>query len=385
MTSECRTSPHGIVFMHSSNEMYGADKILIEVLSSLPDADSRRAVVWLPDDLPKGKNRLSSELRAKGIPSSCSPVPVLRRKYLSASGIWPLLIRLWKTSRMLKRTQPEVVYCTTSAMVLCLLLARAAGVKKIVLHVQEIWSPREAPILGLLARSAHRILCISTAARDALPARLHNRAEILLNAHSERELELAPVPCEGERLRFVVASRWNAWKGHGTLLASWDEDECPGNLVILGGPPIMGHGVDVRELVSGLKHRECISVVGEVEDIACYIDGADFLILPSDKPEPFGLVLLEAFARGRAVIASDAGGVLDVVTSGSDGWLFPVGSASGLASVLDSLDREMAQEMGRNARRSYEDNFSITAYRGRFRQLWHIIMAEDTGEEYAQS
>ncbi|WP_197515733.1 glycosyltransferase family 4 protein [Arthrobacter sp. U41] len=257
--------------------------------------------------------------------------------------------------------------------------------KQIVLHVQEIWSPREAAVLGLFARGANRIFCISTAARDALPAKLQNRAEILFNAHSDSEVRLVPVPPEGEQLRFVVASRWNAWKGHSTLLRAWDEEVCPGDLVILGGPPTMGTGIDVPGLVSGLRHREHISVVGEVDDIASYIDAADFLILPSDKPEPFGLVLLEAFARGRAVIASEAGGVLDVVTRGTDGWLFPVGSASGLASVLNSLDRGMAQEMGRNARRSYEENFSIEAYRGRFRQLWHKMKIEDSGEAYAQS
>jgi glycosyltransferase involved in cell wall biosynthesis len=117
-------------------------------------------------------------------------------------------------------------------------------------------------------------------------------------------------------------------------------------------------------------------VVGEVDDIVPYIDSSDFLILPSDKPEPFGLVLLEAFARGRAVIASEAGGVVDVVTNGKDGWLYPLASAPALAAVLNSLDRTMAQQMGRNARLTYEARFSIGAYRGRFLQLW-----ESTSED----
>ncbi|MDP9982282.1 glycosyltransferase involved in cell wall biosynthesis [Pseudarthrobacter oxydans] len=138
----------------------------------------------------------------------------------------------------------------------------------------------------------------------------------------------------------------------------------------------MGIGIDVPRLVSGLKHNKCVSVIGEVDDISAHIDAADFLILPSDKPEPFGLVLLEAFARGRAVIASDAGGVLDVVTNGTDGWLFPIGNASDLATVLKSLDSAMAEEMGRNARLSYEEKFSIGAYRRRFRQLWDTIRTE---------
>lgn len=373
-----------IVFMHSSNEMYGADKILLEVLSSLPSSDRDRSAVWLPDDLPSGQNRLSDELDSRKIVNEVCSLPVLRRKYLSFSGIWPLLGRMWNTFRKLRDSRPDVVYCTTSAMVFCLVLSRTLGVKRVILHMQEIWSPREAVVLGFLARGAHQILCISAAAKNSLPSHLQARAEILLNAHRASESDLVAVP-GNEHLRFVVASRWNSWKGHSSLLAAWDGDNCPGELVILGGPPAMGIGVDVPELVSRLKHRDCISVVGEVEEIIPHLDEADFLVLPSDKPEPFGLVLLEAFARGRAVIASDAGGVLDVVTNGTDGWLYPIGSASGLASVLKSLDANMAQEMGSNARLTYENRFSIDAYRRRFQELWAAVGPDSIGSERAQS
>lgn len=370
MTQTAETLSPKILFMHSSNEMYGADKILLEVIRGLPARDRGLSAVWLPDDLPKGQNRLGAELDSKGIVNVARALPVLRRRYLSVSGIWPLLGRVWKTFQKLRSKRPDVVYCTTSAMVLCLWLARAVGVKRVVLHMQEIWSPREAAILGLLARGANQIFCISTAARDSLPAHLHSRAEILLNAHSESRSDLVPIPSDNGHLRFVVASRWNSWKGHSSLLEAWNGEDCPGELVILGGPPAIGVSVDVPDIVSRLRHRGCISVVGEVDDIVPYIDSADFLILPSDKPEPFGLVLLEAFARGRAVIASEAGGVVDVVTNGKDGWLYPLASAPGLAAVLNSLDRTMAQQMGRNARLTYEARFSIGAYRRRFLQLW---------------
>jgi glycosyltransferase involved in cell wall biosynthesis len=376
-----RELPAGIVFMHSSNEMYGADKILLEVLGSLSEKDRARSTVWLPNDLPIEQNRLGDELDAREIANQALTLPVLRRRYLSASGILPLLGRLWKTFRNLRERRPGVVYCTTSAMVLCLGLARAAGVRRVVLHVQEIWSPGEAVILGLLARGAHRIFCISTAARDSLPAHLRSRAEVLLNAHHESGAELLPILDDGGPLRFVVASRWNSWKGHTSLLAAWNEDPCPGELVILGGPPAMGIGVDVPELVSGLKHRNCVSVVGEVQEIIPHIDAADFLILPSEKPEPFGLVLLEAFARGRAVVASDAGGVLDVVTDGTDGRLYPIGNASDLGEVLRSVDRKMAQKMGINARLTYEERFSIGAYRERFQDLWRALQMDVDGRE----
>ncbi|WP_394524454.1 glycosyltransferase family 4 protein [Paenarthrobacter nicotinovorans] len=350
--------------------MYGADKILLEVIRALPDEDRKRSVVWLPDDLPDGQNKLSKALDALDVPNEIVPLAVLRRRYLRVSGLVPLLARVSKTFIKLRATRPDVVYCTTSAMVLCLPMARLLGVKSIILHLQEIWSAREAIVLGWFARGARRIFCISNASKDSLPHQLRERADLLTNAHQESGTALVPICTDSEPLRFVVASRWNAWKGHAPLLAAWDAGSSPGELVILGGPPAVGTGVDVEGLASRVRHNNRITIVGEVEDISAHIDAADFLILPSEQPEPFGLVLLEAFARGRAVVATRAGGVVDIVSDGVDGELYPIAEPDALVTRLQSLDKAAAVRMGKNARATYEKKFSIQAFQSRFQFLW---------------
>lgn len=370
------------MFLHSSNEMYGADKILLEILQALPDTARENALVCIPEDLPSGDGRLTATLATFGVASRILPLPVLRRRYLSLRGVWPLFGRLWRTFRFLRNSKPEVVYCTTSAMVLCLSLARLAGVRTAVLHVQEIWSGREGHVLGFFSRVANRILCISEASRDSLPRSLRTRAELLINAHRDSGKALVSRAHDAP-LRFVVASRWNAWKGHQTLLEAWDGETSPGELVILGGPPPIGAGVDVPTLVANLRHPESVSILGEVADIEEHLDGADFLILPSDSPEPFGLVVLESFARGRAVIASRAGGVVDIVTDGLDGRLYEIGNAKALRSVLLSMDRRKASIMGSNARQTYEQKFSIDAYRKRFALIWESMSETHESSEPA--
>lgn len=364
------TMPLRTMFVHSSNEMYGADKILVEILQALPERDRAGVVVHLPDDLPRQDGSLSTRLDSLRIRARASPLPVLRRRYLSAHGFLPLARRVWRTFGQFRELKPDVVYCTTSAMILCVPLARLAGVKRVVLHVQEIWSPKEAIVLGLIARFATQIYCISSASLQAITSgTVRGRASLLVNAHRDSGKDLLPVSATGP-MKFVVASRWNSWKGHSTLLRAWDAAGSPGELVILGGPPPVGAAVEVRHLVENLQNPDSVKVVGEVADIEPYIDEADFLVLPSDRPEPFGLVILEAFARGRGVIASRGGGVVDIVEDGRNGRLYEIGSVEDLCDVFKSINRRQALEMGADARERYETIYSIAAYRSRFLTLW---------------
>ncbi|MGO4251339.1 glycosyltransferase [Paenarthrobacter sp. TAF1] len=376
MKSYVGTNEPSVVFLHSSNEMYGADKILLDVLQSLPASARKRTEVWLPDDIPSSDRQLSGRLQELGVSNRVAALPVLRRRYLTVRGAFPLISRVWRTYRDLKRAKPDVAYCTTSAMVFCLPIAKLARVKRVVLHLQEIWAPREATVLGLAAEFADKIVCISRAARESLPKRLHQRSRLLLNAHRPSASPLVPLETLRGPLRFLIASRWNGWKGHFSLLSAWNQDTCPGELIILGGPPSMGTGVDVEALVRNLRHSSSVSVIGEVNDIAGYIDQADFLVLPSDRPEPFGLVLVEAFARGRPVIASRAGGVVDIVRDGHNGLLFEMGDELELRRLLNNVDRASAAALGNQAKLDFEDKFSIESFELRLRELWPEIVEE---------
>lgn len=135
---------------------------------------------------------------------------------------------------------------------------------------------------------------------------------------------------------------------------------------LTGGPPAGGESTDVLALVSQLRRPESVQVVGETDDPHTYCEAADVIIVPSDDPEPFGLVAAEAFARGRAVVGSDAGGLSDMITEGVTGWLFPSRAALSLATVLDTLTREVVTAAGSAARTEYLDRFTTA----RFAQDW---------------
>ena len=186
-----------------------------------------------------------------------------------------------------------------------------------------------------------------------------------------------PVPLAGRTggLRFVVASRWNGWKGHRTLLAAWDEAGVDGTLTVLGGPPSSGERTDVVALVAGLARPGSVEVVGEVPDPSPWLAAADVVVVPSDRPEPFGLVAIEAFARARPVLASAGGGLLDIVTPEVDGWLFAPGDVAALAAVLRRLDRTTVTAAGGRARATYEARFTERE----FAERWRAVVLGDEG------
>ena len=108
----------------------------------------------------------------------------------------------------------------------------------------------------------------------------------------------------------------------------------------------------VAEFPDRVVHHEWL----EPEEVAAALDDATVLTLPS-WPEGMGRVVVEAFARGRGVVATGAGGIPDLVTDGVEGLLIPPADVNALAASLERVltDRELAERLGEAGRRRYVD------------------------------
>lgn len=363
-----------VLIVHSSDEMYGSDRMVLACASALMGRGDTDVRVWLPDDLSAGPGPLSRELTGLGIPVEHLGLPVLRRANLDAAGVRRLLGSVVRLSRALRSRPVSGVYCTTSAVLPVALAARLAGVRRVLLHLQEIWSGGERTVLGPLALLCDRIVAISEAAGSSLPRYLRGRTRVVPNCvYPPPGGAAAGRPGGSSRrdparpIEYLVASRWNGWKGHGTLLRAWDGCAAPpGRLTVLGGPPGSGTRFDVPAAVGGMRRGDSVRVVGEVPDIAPYVRESDVVIVPSDRPEPFGLVAIEAFAAGVPVIGSNGGGLAQAVVDGENGWLFEIGDPESLRVVLERLSREDVAAASRAARECYLRQYSLASYHERF-------------------
>ncbi|HET8589775.1 MAG TPA: hypothetical protein VFM01_09090, partial [Nakamurella sp.] len=89
-----------MVLVHSSDELYGADRMVLQIAAVA--APAVRLEVWLPTDLPHPAAPLCAELTARGIAVRHLPLPVIRRAYLNPRGVLSLIGRTVAVLRALR-------------------------------------------------------------------------------------------------------------------------------------------------------------------------------------------------------------------------------------------------------------------------------------------
>jgi L-malate glycosyltransferase len=164
-------------------------------------------------------------------------------------------------------------------------------------------------------------------------------------------------------------------KGGTTLLSAWKDAEhelgTTGASLLLAGPACRGKLVDSWH--RGLRYPDRVHVVGEVspEQMPGYLRAADAVLVPS-LAEGLPNVCMEASACGRGVLASDVGGVPDVIVHGETGLLLPPGDVRAWASALVAVSTQgdLLQEMGHRGRAWVQRLFDSRDYGTRLLALY---------------
>lgn len=148
-------------------------------------------------------------------------------------------------------------------------------------------------------------------------------------------LQIAP---QGEKI-LLHSSNFRPVKRVRDVIKIFKEvlNQIPVKLVLLGS----GGEIDlIRALVSDYNLDNNVMFIGKSRYVDAYVASADLFLLPSEQ-ESFGLSALEAMAYGVPVIASNIGGIPEVVEHGVSGYLAPVGDVKQMAEfAIDLLTNE---------------------------------------------
>jgi N-acetyl-alpha-D-glucosaminyl L-malate synthase BshA len=147
----------------------------------------------------------------------------------------------------------------------------------------------------------------------------------------------------------------------------------PVRLVLVGDGPERS-SVERAVHERGLGAHVCF--LGKQLNFLAVLEQADVFLLPSES-ESFGLAALEALACGVPVVASDVGGLPEVVKHGETGFLSPVGDTGAMATHVLALlrDADRQARMGRAARADVEQRFQLAPLVTRYEEYYRKVLA----------
>jgi glycosyltransferase involved in cell wall biosynthesis len=354
-----------------SADRYGADAVMGHVAAMLQD-DGNKPVVVLPSDGPA-----MDALAEAGIPTAIAATAVLRRSDLNLRGIWRLVAglpnALLACVRSLRKERPDVLWVNTVTIPLWVVIGRLLRLR-VVLHSHELVAGSRLRRFVMYAPSlfAHRVILVSEACRRDIAAvypRLAARCVVLVNPAFG---VAAPIPVEaGADGDVVVLGRLSQRKGQHLLLAALAEIDAarPPTVHLCGDifPSPAGELYETALREAAATLTTAVEFHGYVERLTAYRLGG-IVVVPSLEPDPCPLVVSEALAAGRAIVAADCGGIPEQLAGA--GALFPAGDVAGLAAALKQTidDVDYREDL---ARRSLErsEQLSVASYFERLRTV----------------
>jgi glycosyltransferase involved in cell wall biosynthesis len=186
--------------------------------------------------------------------------------------------------------------------------------------------------------------------------------------------DFRPGEAHSGRPRLVTVGRLAAPKDAVTLVRA---------LSALRGRPFealfVGDGPDrptVEEEVRCLGLESVVELLGERDDVPELLGTADVFVLSSNS-EGLPLSILEAMAAGLPVVASNVGGVSEVVLDGDTGLLVPPGDAQSLAAAIERLlqDPVLRRRLGEAGRIRIAEHFDLAAVQQAHLDLYRRVLA----------
>jgi glycosyltransferase involved in cell wall biosynthesis len=132
-----------------------------------------------------------------------------------------------------------------------------------------------------------------------------------------------------------------------------------------------------EEEARNLGVHDAVHFLGKLDVVAPLLAGADLFLLPSQS-ESFGLSALEALASGVPVVATRAGGLVEVVSEGETGFLCEVGDVDGMARAGVSVlsDRDMWQRMSIAGQHDARSRFSRAEVVSDYERLYEDALGQ---------
>lgn len=314
------------------------------------------------------------------------PVHVLGRR-----GRWLDYFQFGRVAGHLRRRCPDIVHThNTQPFIdggLGALLARVAvhvhtdharhfPDKRRYLLAERLLSTRTYRVVGVSEDTSRKLVSRVGIARHRVETVANGIVDPLSRPLPTREQKREELGIPDDAPVLGVGVRLSDQKGLSYLIEAMPrvQEEVPGvRLLIAGYGP---QERELREQVDRLSVGDCVSFLGRRLDMLAVTRTFDVYVLPSIW-EGMPMVLLEAMALGRPIVATPVGGVPTLVDHGRNGLLVPPREPVTLAEALTDLlrDPEKRKRFGRESRRRFEEGFTAEVMARNYADLYRRAVA----------
>jgi glycosyltransferase involved in cell wall biosynthesis len=371
-----------VLHIHTDLVGGGIERMMVTLASHTPANEV--GICWCPASHPEPPEAALRELAAAGVTLHRIPRPFLSPRYP---------VRL---ARVIRRVRPDVLHLHGASIgVIGGIVGRVARVPAIV-YTEHLEHSKHARWLQrsreMTAELPHGTVFVSErsflrAVEEGPLGRIADRASVIHNGIDLSPYRTALDADERAEVREelgldtdtiaagCVGLLWEA-KGQEYLIRALAELYTEGAVTVL----LVGSGAYEDRLCALAKEHgvaEKVRFLGWRDDVPRILRALDLYVQPS-LTEGLPLAVVEAAAAGLPIVASEVGGIPEIITHGRDGLLVPPGDPNALAAAIQKLldDPDQARMLGETARKTAFERFSAEAMVERYMEVYEGLLQD---------
>jgi len=360
-----------ILLLHSSNDLYGASKIFLQLIDLFLSKDFNIHVV-LPE-----KGKLDDLLNKKEITISYNELGVLRKKYLNPLGLVNRLVFNIKAikflSNYIKIHSIDLVYTNTSTILCGGIAAKKNGISSL-FHIHEI--PRgnwlyEIFSSKIINRISHKVLVVSNSVKNHWQKNIDkDKIERVYNGILfEKTNSSNEIDRNSDDYIITSVARLIPYKGHLYLIDIADElmkKSKKFKFLIVGDtlPSYAYYEKRLKQKVKNLGLENQILFMGFRNDISSILKQSDLFIHPAIAPDPLPTVLFESLYNNLPSVATNLGGAIEILDNGKNGLLIPYNDPKKASDLINEYYRnnKLLKKHLENSKKNFKINFSSKSF-----------------------
>ena len=365
-----------ILLAHSSNDLYGASKILLNIIELLIN-EGYKVYLFLPEKGPLHDNNIVKKCNINIIEFG-----VFRKRYFNFFGLINRLFHIIKSTFIIRsfisKNKIDLVYTNTSTLISPTIASNLKGIPSI-LHIHEIPVSSKLYTRFLVAFFnifSSKVISVSNAVSNYWIDNGVLKEKIIRIYNGFNFNFSAKKNLSSSQIVITNISRIIPYKGHLFLIELFNElSKFKNNLIlnIIGDtlPEYESYYNELKVKVEKYNLTKKINFIGYQSDIKKYLEKSNFFIHCPIKPDPLPTVIFEAIESNTPVIFTNLGGSYEILDFGKNGLAIEhLSLKTSVESILKFIDNSFEQEKNVKKAKSFvKKNFQISSFNNSLKTL----------------